>query len=376
MNIDNYQHFTNYYLVTVVVDRHKSKAMVQTAIDLGVKPTFVASGRGLMHAKKVGFFKISGIQPSLDILYLLVPGAHVDALMTTLIRKGKLDHFGGGAIYASHIHDFWLSGSEPFSGNIPATGENFNFYKDLIAITCISQRGSAEEIAHAAMQAGSPSPTISFGYGHGIRDRLNFLLQLAINPKKELLEVVVGSAEADRIFDIMVEHGKLDQPAMGFIYTHHVEKGLINTISWANTTPYPATMEQIIKAIDQMQGNTNWRASGTVQTSTKKERKMLRDLMGLNIVVKRGLGDVCSLAAMEAGAGGTSVTYANAYPQHEHLKGSKSLEVSDEREILSASLGAAQIEGVVRAVTSLKELENTPVMLYTHPIPQALTYLK
>lgn len=375
MNIDNYQHFTNYYLVTVVIDRSKSKALVQTAIELGVKPTFVTNARGLMHGKKVGFFKLSGISPSLDILYLLVPGSHVDSVMSTLIKKGKLDHFGGGAIYASHIHDFWLSGSDPFAGGAPVA-ESFNFHKDLVAITCISQRGSAEEIAHGAMQAGSPSPTISFGYGHGIRDRLNFLLQLAINPKKELLEVVVGSAEAERIFEIMVEEGKLDQPAMGFIFTRQVEKGLINTISWQNTTPYPATMEQIIKAIDQMQGNTNWRASGTVQTSTKKERKMLRDLMGLNIVVKRGLGDVCSLAAMEAGAGGTSVTYANAYPQHEHLKGSKSLEVSDEREILSASLGEAQIEKVVKAVTSLKELENTPVMLYTHPIPQALTYLK
>lgn len=371
--IDKLQHFTDYYLVTCTVDRSKSKTLVQAAIDMGVKPTFVTNARGLMHGKQVGFFKLSGISPSLDTLYLLVPGAHVDAVMNNLIKTGKLDHFGGGAIYASRLHDLWLSGTDPFSGSPVSTGANHEFQKDLVAITCISQRGMAEEIARGAMAAGSPSPTISFGYGHGIRDRLNFLLQLAINPKKELLEVVVGSAEAERIFEIMVDEGKLDQPAMGFISTHKVEKGLINTISWQNTTPYPATMEQIIKAIDQMQGNTNWRASGTVQTSAKKERKKLSNLMGLNMIVKRGLGDAVSLGAMEAGAGGTSVIYANAYPQQhkEH-----SLEKSDEREIIMASLGPNQVEPIVKAVTELPELKETPVMLYTYPIPEALTYLK
>lgn len=373
--IAQYEHFKDYYLITVIVDRSKSKALVEASIELGVKPTLIANARGLMHGKQVGFFKLAGISPSLDNLYLLVPGSHLDAVMTTLIAKGKLDHFGGGAIYASHINDYWSRGTAVFEGKQAGSSGQpaYEFQKDLMAITCISQRGSAEEIARGAMLAGSPSPTISFGYGHGIRDRLNFMLQLAINPKKELLEVVVGSAEADRIFEIMVERGKLDMPAMGFISTRHVQKGLINTISWQNTTPYPATMEQIIKAIDQMQGNTNWRASGTVQTTAKKERKMLRDLVGLNVIVKRGLGDAVSLAAMEAGAGGTSVIYANAYPQHHHAK---TLEVSDEREIILASLGEAQVEPIVKAITSLKDLEDTPVMLYTYPIPQALTYLK
>ncbi|MBS0616806.1 MAG: hypothetical protein JSR44_01360 [Spirochaetes bacterium] len=373
--IENYQHFTDYYLITVVVDRHKTKSIVQAAIELGVKPTLVANARGLTHGKKLGFLRFSGISPSMDMVFLLVPKAHLDAIMTVLIEKGKLDHFGGGAIYASHVHDFWISGVPPFdaSKGVAAPTKKHDFQQDLVAITSISQRGSAEEIARGAMLAGSPSPIISFGYGHGIRDRLNFLLQLAINPKKELLELVVGNAESDRIFEIMVERGKLDQPAMGFIFTRKVEKGLINTISWQNTTPYAATMEQIIKAIDQMQGNTNWRARGTVQTTTRKERKMLRGLVNLNIIVQRGFADVCSLAVMEAGAGGTSVMYTNAYPQQ---KQANSLAGSDEREIISASLAPNQVEKIVATIASLAELKDTPVMIYTYPILQALTYIK
>jgi len=373
--IEKYEHSSDYYLVTLIVDRSKSRGLIDAAVELGVKPTFITSGRGLMHATKVGFFKVEGISPSLDTIYLLVPKSHLDSMMTTLIAKGKLDHFGGGAIYANHLHSFWQHNSNVFTGqaNAQAVSHDYEFQKDLVAITCISQRGSAEEIARGAMEAGSPSPTISFGHGHGIRDRLNFLLQLAINPKKELLEVVVGSAEADRIFEIMVDHGHLDQPAMGFIFTRPVEKGLINTTSWQNTTPYPATMEQIIKAIDQIQGNTNWRASGTVQRAATKERKMLKNLVGLNIIVKRGFSDEVSLAAMVAGAGGTSVLYANAFPQQKH---EGTLEGSDEREIVSVSLGEAQVEKIVDAVTKVPQLQDSPVIMYTHPIPQALTYLK
>ena len=153
--IDKLQHFSDYYLVTCTVDRSKSKTLVQAAIDMGVKPTFVTNARGLMHGKQVGFFKLSGISPSLDTLYLLVPGAHVDTVMNNLIKTGKLDHFGGGAIYASRLHDLWLSGTDPFSGSPASLGSAHEFQKDLVAITCISQRGMAEEIARGAMAAGS-----------------------------------------------------------------------------------------------------------------------------------------------------------------------------------------------------------------------------
>lgn len=369
-----YEHATNYHLITVVVEEHKTKGIVQAAIDWGVKPILVAAARSLMHGKKVAFLRLSGISPSMDMIFLLVPKPSLESTMVFLIEKGKLNHFGGGAIYASRLTDFWFNGEKPL---VPSKAKKSalaatDFQQDLVAITSISQRGSAEEIARGAMLAGSPSPVISYGYGHGIRDRLNFLLQIAINPQKEVLEVVVGSAEAERIFEIMAERGKLDQPARGFISIRKVETGLINTISWQNTTPYPATMEQIIKAIDQMQGNTHWRARGTVQTTLRKERKTLKGLVNFNIVLKRGLADTVSLAMMEAGAGGTSVMYANAYPR---IKRAHLFAESDEREIVSASLKPTQIKDIVKAVSAVEEIQGTPVMAFTYPLLDALTYL-
>ncbi len=369
---------TNYSLINLVVERRKAKSLTDAAIKAGANPVFIVNGRGILHKRKVGFITLPGISPSMDNITLAVPKTKADRIFQELVEIGKLNHFGAGAIYESRIQNIWFRGRAPFidseskKPNTPTL--KLTVQSDLVLITCICQRGHAEEIARGAMAAGSPSPTIRFGYGHGIRDKLNFLLQLAINPNKEIIQVVVGSAEANRVFEAMVVAGHLDRPAMGFISTHPVEKGLINMMSYQNTSPYPATMEQIIKAIDKLEGSTNWRTSGTVQAAQNVKRKMLVDLIDLVCIVKRGLGDACSIAAMEAGAGGTSISYANAYPMptratHHHA-------VADEREMISLTVDKAQVEKVVNAIGAIPELADSPVLMYTYPTLQAVTYLK
>lgn len=214
---------------------------------------------------------------------------------------------------------------------------------------------------------------ISFGSGHGIRDRLGFFLQLTINPKKELIELVVGADEAERVFDAMVEAGHLDQPAQGFIYTRPVEIGLINTVTFQHTSPYPATMEQIIKAIDQLQGGTEWRRSGALKTSVRPRRRVLNDLVSLTCLVNRGFARDCSMAAMEAGASGTSTLYANAVPSE--VPHHRRLEGSDEREVITLTVGRTQVAPVTEALMSMASLDGTPVVIFAGPAPLALTYL-
>ncbi len=376
--LEQYEHSQDFYRITVVADPEKTRVLIDTAVQSGVKQVFVVKGRGIMHKKKIGIISVSGISPSFDMLNVIVTKPHLESVMRALVQAGRLNLFGAGAIYAARIQDMWFHGTQPFTPTStptpPAAENGVELQRDLVAINCICQLGHAEDIARETMMAGSPSPVISFGYGHGIRDRLGFFLQLTINPKKEIINLVVGSAESERFFEEMVEAGHLDQPAQGFIYTSPVEVGLINTMSFHNTSLYPATMEQIIKAIDQIQGNTNWRHSGSVQHVTTKKRKMLHNLVSLNCIVPRGFGDITSMVAMEAGAGGTSTAYANAFPV---LKGATHhLEGSDEREMIALTIGEGQVQPVVKAIASMTELAETPVLLFAYPAPQALTYLK
>jgi nitrogen regulatory protein P-II 1 len=92
-------------------------------------------------------------------------------------------------------------------------------------ITCIVQRGKADDAVQAALKAGAPAATMSFGRGTGVRERLG-LLKIAISPEKEIIEVVVPSDLAAGVFDALVDAARLRTPGMGFIYMSPVVRVL------------------------------------------------------------------------------------------------------------------------------------------------------
>ncbi len=99
----------------------------------------------------------------------------------------------------------------------------FTVLTDLSLITCIVQRGKANEIVKAAVLAGAQGATVYFASGSGMRERLG-LLGMAVEVEKEVISIVVPSEQADHIFEIMYKAGKLDTPGMGFIYSTPLEK--------------------------------------------------------------------------------------------------------------------------------------------------------
>lgn len=90
-------------------------------------------------------------------------------------------------------------------------------------ITCVVQRGKGDTIAKAAIAAGAGAATIYFARGTGIRERLG-LLGLAIVPEKEVILVICKEEERDRIFDAVIQAGKLDVPGMGIAFITPIVK--------------------------------------------------------------------------------------------------------------------------------------------------------
>lgn len=109
---------------------------------------------------------------------------------------------------------------------------------DVTLITCIVQRGLADQIVKAAVESGAQGATVYFARGSGIRERLG-LLGVAVEVEKEVINIVVSSDDADRIFESMYLAGKLDTPGMGFIYMTPLEK--------AATYIPPAVVEKLSK---------------------------------------------------------------------------------------------------------------------------------
>ncbi|NKB32734.1 MAG: P-II family nitrogen regulator [Pseudomonadales bacterium] len=100
---------------------------------------------------------------------------------------------------------------------------DFTVLVDVSMITCIVQRGKANEVVQAAQNAGAQGATIYYGYGSGVRERLG-LLGLAVDVNKEIITTLVADDQVDLIMEQMFCVGELDVPGAGMIYVTKLEK--------------------------------------------------------------------------------------------------------------------------------------------------------
>ena len=94
---------------------------------------------------------------------------------------------------------------------------------DASLITCIVQRGIADTIVAAALEAGAQGATIYHAHGSGVRERLG-VLGLAVEVDKDVVNIVAANDQRDRIFEKIYFAGKLDTPGMGIVYVTPLEK--------------------------------------------------------------------------------------------------------------------------------------------------------
>ncbi len=95
---------------------------------------------------------------------------------------------------------------------------------DAVLITCIVQRGEAEQAVQAARRAGAQGATIFYARGSGVRQKHLGILGVTVAAEKEVIYIVAASDQADRIFDKIFTAAKLDTPGMGMIYMTPLEK--------------------------------------------------------------------------------------------------------------------------------------------------------
>lgn len=94
---------------------------------------------------------------------------------------------------------------------------------EVALITASVQRGIADVVVQAALDAGAQGASIHYAFGRGVRERLG-VWGLAVEAEKEVINIVVPSDQVDRIFEKMYLAGKMDTPGMGFMWVTPLEK--------------------------------------------------------------------------------------------------------------------------------------------------------
>lgn len=94
---------------------------------------------------------------------------------------------------------------------------------DATLITCVIQRGVADDVVQAAREAGAQGATVHYAKGTGVRERLG-ILGIAVDVEKEVINIVVSTDQQERVFERMYLAGKLETPGMGIMYMTPLEK--------------------------------------------------------------------------------------------------------------------------------------------------------
>ena len=103
------------------------------------------------------------------------------------------------------------AGAKAAAGPTPLQGR-FNL------VTCVVQRGFANMVAKAAMDAGAKGATILPARGMGMGQMLAHLGH-AIVPQKEVVTIVCLSNATKAIYEAVTKAGRMDQMGQGIAYT-------------------------------------------------------------------------------------------------------------------------------------------------------------
>lgn len=366
---------SNNIKINAVVKKAKTKAILQDLSRLGVSNIHVAAGRTPALESPKGLMRIiSGkdtlVSDPVDVISFFCNAGDEIQAMDTIVAKARLTVPGQGVVYSQQLD---INDKHPLCSwsDLAKTEKiNVNYYDNLVGINCVVQRGHGDEIARVILDSGSGVPTMTYGTGTGVRDKLG-LLRITIPAEKEVLTLITTTWDAPELLEKIIAVGKLDQPGKGFINTFPVKRGIINTKVTSSSTKYAADMEQIIATLDKIQGSMDWRKAAT-EDRQHRTRRVFFSGQDLHVICNDGCGVTLVKAAMEVGAAGATIEKLS-------LKTSdiNNTKLSRAREICTMMVPDDKLSVIIDAMRDAGATDDkSQAIIFSNPAPQAFTYLK
>jgi nitrogen regulatory protein PII len=374
---------SHHALVSAILPRQSMNRVVTEVLEAGAAQVMAVSARGTLMQEKWYQSFLPAISPEQEVLHFLVPNEEVDALMEQITIVGKLRLFGSGAIFAVPCEELicaddfpiWTPGAYHFE----SVAFDIKFKTDLVALIHITDRDAATPIARAALVEGAQGASITYVRGYGLRDRLG-LLRITKSHDKELIQVVVDEYDREAVFEAMASAGRVDQPGRGLIYQLPISKGLTNLASVFQPKKHSASIQQMVRAIDELHGSADWRANQLLVHDPKAKefaansRGLSQDLKVLNIVSHRKDCEVLLTFLLDYGVSGASMTTwrftdANC-PQTQG-----GLRLNREFGCISLILKPAAVPALLEALQGkVTEADMRETCFFTQAVPVAKTF--
>lgn len=372
----------NMSVITGIIGRGVATKVIRELLADGVPYVLIGSARGTLIQDKWYQTLLPMISPELEVLQLVVPDPEVDHAMELVVQHGQLQRSGAGAVFCTPCDDLHVKGEFPLwpidREEHPDEDASATLAENLTAIHFISQGERTDAICRAAMSVGAHGPIVQYSEGRGLRDRLGWL-RVTSKPTKEVVTVLVDNVDADLTFAAMAQAGQVDRPGRGLIYSMPVQRALVNIDSVYSETRHSASIQQIIRAIDELKCDRNWRdqsvmtapggqAAGLQFLATKPSMEnMVVDQARLAIVVDRRHAYEVSNTVINMGAPGVNIHYLQLHRPTEGKEDKQHREFAQLRIITSPS------QAIELRDRMLEELK-IDAMVFVQPIGKSLAY--
>ena len=294
--------------ILCVADMNITDAVDRCLKEMALPEVFVQRAKQMCLIDKQGFLglrPVTKLEENRALIYrVTVPSKYEDGVMGRIIEATDLKMGGRGCIFArpAAIHRLAaLSFDDEKLQKLCGTAEKLP-YEEHALLTCIVPRGSGDSLARTILDLGVCVPIVFFGTGVGMRDKLG-LMRITVPVEKEVIWFLVPRSDTNHLEKAIVAKARLDVPGQGFLYKAFVRAPVVNLRVRHGERVHAATMEQVIAALDEVQGSSDWRRFG----SRKHEPVKSDNTRALFFIGEDEEVETFRMMAMENGARGATL---------------------------------------------------------------------
>ncbi len=210
-------------LLLSIVQEGLGEELVSTAKKAGARGGTILLGRGTADNSILRLLGIGDTEK--EIVLIILDEREVEPVLAELgnFRRNKRLACGAGMLI--DIPQILRHTLSPLSQDTTQAHEKRSKTMDSphTLITCIVNRGAADEVMDAARKAGATGGTILNARGTGKEEDVKFFgVQLV--PEKEMLLILVGSGQTGAVLDAIRKVPYLAQPGSGIAFCVDVER--------------------------------------------------------------------------------------------------------------------------------------------------------
>jgi hypothetical protein len=308
--------------IICIADVNITDVLDQTLADLALPEVFVQRAKQMFLVDKRGFLglrPLTKLDESRALFYrFYVPSRFEQGVMRRIAEAADLRMGGRGCIFSQRNT---IQRGTPLSFDEEKLealcGADASYpAEDYALICCTVPRGMGEPLSAAVLELGVCVPIVFFGSGVGLRDKLG-LLRITIPVEKEILWFLVPRPDAVLVEKTLIPRARLDVPGHGFLYKVFVHAPVVNLRVRQGKRVHAATMEQVIAAMDEVRGSSDWRRLDTKAGGFSGGDKSTKDSMkGLFFIGEEEEVEIFRKTAMANGARGATLNLLEMRSYH------------------------------------------------------------